>query len=270
MAIRDDYVSGFLYSSSVESPGIGAVRKSIGYLASAFMALLLLNLPLHAQDWSWPDKPKNLKVLSGEFSGRRLGGVMRGFIIGLGVRCGHCHVGVDGKSLSTFDFASDANPNKNRARVMMRMVEDIKGHLQKIDPSGVNRVELSCNTCHRGITRPIALNAQLGQTFRADGIEASVTQYSELKEKYYGTGAYQFKESILNNLAYAAMEKNPKGALKAFKLNSEEYPESWNVWDSLADGYMHAGDKKKAKKYFKKSLKLNPDNQNAKDMLKKL
>ena len=57
---------------------------------------------------------------------------------------------------------------------------------------------------------------------------------------------------------------------KAFKLNSKEYPKSGNVWDSLADGYTHAGDKKKAKKYYRKSLKLNPDNQNAKDMLKKL
>ena len=33
---------------------------------------------------------------------------------------------------------------------------------------------------------------------------------------------------------------------------------------------MRAGKMKLAKKYYKKSLKLNPDNQNAKDMLKKL
>ena len=63
---------------------------------------------------------------------------------------------------------------------------------------------------------------------------------------------------------------DPEGAVKVFKLNSKEYPKSGNVWDSLADGYMQAGDKKKAKKYYRKSLKLAPDNQNAKDMLKKL
>ena len=271
MAIKAIDFSSLIYSSSVESSGINVVRKSIGYLASAFMALLLLNLPLYAQDWSWPDKPKNLKVLSEEFTGRRLGGVMRGFIIGLGVRCGHCHVGVDGNPLSSFDFASDENPNKDRAREMLRMVEDIKGHLQKIEPSGVRRVELTCLTCHGGRTRPITLSAQLRDTHETDGLEASLAQYTELKEKYYGKGAYHFKESILNTLGYAALSKeNKKGALKAFKLNSKEYPKSWGVWDSLAEGYMLNGDKKKAKKYYKKSLKLNPDNQNAKDMLKKL
>jgi len=267
MAFKTADFRGLFYSSSVEGAGINSVRKSIGYLASVFIALLLLNFPLYAQSWSWPEKPENLQVLGEEYTGRRLGGMMRQFSIGLGVRCTHCHVGEEGKSLSTFDFASDENPNKNRAREMLRMVNDIKGHLAKIDPSGSSRVEISCNTCHRGITRPISLSAQLGETFRAEGIEASLAQYSELKEKYYGTGAYQFTESILNDLGYAALSDNPSGAVKMFNLNAKEYPKSWNVF---ADGYMQSGDKKKAKKYYKKSLKLNPNNQNAKDMLKKL
>ncbi|MCH8272222.1 MAG: c-type cytochrome [Candidatus Marinimicrobia bacterium] len=270
MAIRDDYVSGFLYSSSVESPGIDAVRKSIGYLASAFMVLLLLNLPLHAQSWSWPEKPENIKVLSEEITGGRLAGVMAGFTQALGVHCSYCHVGEEGKGFSTYDFASDANPNKDRAREMLRMVEDIKGHLQMIEPSGAIRVELSCNTCHRGLSRPISLRAQLDETFRTDGIDASIAQYSELKEKYYGTGAYQFKESLLNNFGYAILSENPEGALKVFKLNTKEYPKSGNTWDSLAETYMGKGDMKNAKKYYKKSLKFNPDNQHARDMLKKI
>ena len=270
MAIRDDYVSGLFYSSSVESPGIDAVRKSIGYLASAFMVLLLLNLPLHAQRWSWPEKPENIKVLSEETTGGRLAGVMAGFTQGLGVRCTYCHVGESGKGFSTYDFVSDEKPNKDRARVMIRMVEDIKGYLQKIEPSGANRVELSCNTCHRGLSRPISLSAQLDETFRTDGIDASIAQYSELKEKYYGTGSYQFKESLLNNFGYAILSENPENALKVFKLNTKEYPKSGNTWDSLAETYMGKGDMKNAKKYYKKSWKFNPDSQHARDMLKKI
>ena len=271
MAIRDDYVSSLLYSSSIESPGINAVRKSIGYLASAFMALLLLNLPLYAQGWKWPEKPQNIQVLSKELTGARLGAPMRGFTRALGVRCTHCHVGEEGKPLSTYDFPSDANPNKDRAREMLRMLWSINGHLKNIEPSGDKRVNMWCHTCHRGLARPISLGEQLGETYRAEGLEASLTQYSELKEKYYGKGAYQFGENVLNELGYEALKReNPEGALKAWKLNSKEYPESGNVWDSLAEGYMLNGDNKKAKKYYKKSLKLNPDNQNAKDMLKKL
>ena len=271
MAIKATDFSSLFYSSSAESSGINAVRKSIGYFAYAFMALLLLNLPLYAQDWKWPEKPQNIQVLSKDLTGARLGAPMRGFTRALGVRCTHCHVGEEGKGFSTYDFPSDENPNKERAREMLRMLGSINEHLKNIEPSGDKRVNMWCHTCHRGLARPITLSAQLGETYRAEGLEASHTQYSELKERYYGKGAYQFSESALNELGYEALkQKNPEGALKAWKLNSKEYPKSGNVWDSLAEGYMLTGDKKKAKKYYKKSLKLNPANQNAKDMLKKL
>lgn len=59
-------------------------------------------------------------------------------------------------------------------------------------------------------------------------------------------------------------------ALKVFELNAKEYPESFNVWDSLAECHMRAGNKEKAKKYYQKSLELNPENDNAKKMLKEL
>ena len=92
--------------------------------------------------------------------------------------------------------------------------------LIKIEPSGDKRVNMWCFTCHRGLARPIAFSAQITETYRADGLEASLNQYSELKEKYYGTGAYQFNESVLNNLGYAASSENPDGDLNAWKLTS--------------------------------------------------
>ena len=55
-----------------------------------------------------------------------------------------------------------------------------------------------------------------------------------------------------------------------FTLNTEVYPNSWNVWDSLAEAYMKAGDKDQATTYYQKSLELDPTNENAKEMLKKL
>ncbi len=271
MAIKVTHFSGLFYSGRVEGAGINTVEKIIGFLASVFMALLLLNLPLHAQGWEWPEKPENIQVLSKDITGARLGFPMRGFTRALGVRCTYCHVGEEGKPLSTYDFPSDENPNKERAREMLRMLGSINDHLNKIEPSGDQRVNMWCHTCHRGVARPITLSAQLKETYRTEGLDASLTQYSELKEKYYGKGAYQFGEGALNELGYEVLKKeNPEGAVKVFKLNSKEYPESGNVWDSLADGYMQAGDKKNAKKYYRKSLKFSPNNQNAKDMLKKL
>ena len=130
MVIRSTDFIGVFYSSSVESSDINAVRKSISYLASAFIALLLLNLPLYAQrgdwgGWTWPEKPQNITVLSKELTGRRLRAPMRGFASALGVTCSYCHVGEEGKPFSTYDFASDENPNKDRAREMLRMLRSI-------------------------------------------------------------------------------------------------------------------------------------------------
>jgi hypothetical protein len=90
--------------------------------------------------WIWPEKPKNLHVLPKEWPGSRLRPVMIGFTKALGVRCSYCHKGEEG--MSTYDFASDENPNKNRAREMYRMLSEIDEHLKRIEPSGDKRVNM--------------------------------------------------------------------------------------------------------------------------------
>jgi serine-type D-Ala-D-Ala carboxypeptidase/endopeptidase len=55
-----------------------------------------------------------------------------------------------------------------------------------------------------------------------------------------------------------------------FQLNAQVFPKSSNVWDSLGEAYVKAGDTKTAKEHYEKSLKLNPENQGAREMLKKL
>jgi cytochrome c-type biogenesis protein CcmH/NrfG len=53
-------------------------------------------------------------------------------------------------------------------------------------------------------------------------------------------------------------------------LNVEEYPKSSNVYDSLGEAYMAAGQKDLAIQNYEKSIELDPKNQNGIDMLKKL
>jgi len=64
--------------------------------------------------------------------------------------------------------------------------------------------------------------------------------------------------------------KNYSYAIQIFKLNVSEYPNSSNVYDSLGAAYMKNGQKKLAIKNYEKSLELDPENNNAKEMLKKL
>ncbi len=232
----------------------------------------LLTLPARAQDqWTWPEKPKNLQVLPKDWPGTRLRPVMVGFTRALGVRCSYCHKGEEGKPLSTYDFASDENLNKNRAREMYRMLGDINDHLKKIEPSGDKRVNMWCHTCHHGRPRPMTLDEELGEQYRTKGLKAALDDYADLKKKFYGRAAYDFGEGSLNVFGYELLEKKEfAGAIQVFKLNAETFPESGNVWDSLAESYMKSGDLKKAQETYEKALVLDPANENAKEMLKKI
>jgi tetratricopeptide (TPR) repeat protein len=44
-------------------------------------------------------------------------------------------------------------------------------------------------------------------------------------------------------------------------MNVELFPQSWNVYDSLAEAYAVKGEMGLAIKYYERSLELNPDNQ---------
>lgn len=248
------------------------MRRSVSTRISGMVALaIVLGLPARAQDqWSWPEKPRNLQVLPKDWPGKRLQPVMVGFTRALGVRCSYCHKGEEGKPLSTYDFASDENPNKARAREMLRMLDDINAHLKKIQPSGDQRVNMWCNTCHRGRPRPMTLEEELEERYRTKGLQPAIDDYVDLKKKYYGRGSYDFGEMSLNAFGYDLLEKDAAGAIQVFKLNAEEFPQSANVWDSLAEAYVKAGDLKKGQENYEKSLQLDPTNQHAKEELAKI
>lgn len=78
-------------------------------------------------------------------------------------------------------------------------------------------------------------------------------------------------EPDINILGYEFLgEQKVALAITVFKFNTEKFPESSNVWDSLGEAYMNNGDKELAISNYKKSLELNPDNENAKQMIEKM
>lgn len=80
-----------------------------------------------------------------------------------------------------------------------------------------------------------------------------------------------FSKSGMNRVGYEFLNsKKIEEALEVFKLNVEVYPDYANGWDSLAEACLLNGDKQSAIQYYKKSLDLNPENQNAVNMLKEL
>jgi len=77
--------------------------------------------------------------------------------------------------------------------------------------------------------------------------------------------------NVLNGMGYDSLrEGNINKALELFKLNVILFPDSYNVYDSYGEALLESGDTVAAIINYKKSLVLNPNNENGKKMLKEL
>ncbi|HVW13738.1 MAG TPA: alpha/beta hydrolase-fold protein [Mucilaginibacter sp.] len=78
-------------------------------------------------------------------------------------------------------------------------------------------------------------------------------------------------EDFINSCGYAQLRsKHLDNAIDLFAQNVKLHPNSFNAYDSLGEAYMDAGNKTLAISNYKKSLELNPHNDNGRAMLKKL
>jgi len=72
-------------------------------------------------------------------------------------------------------------------------------------------------------------------------------------------------EADINTLGYQYLGSNQVDkAIEVFKKNVEDYPESWNVYDSLAEGYALKGETKLATEYYQKAFSMVTDDVNKK------
>jgi len=111
--------------------------------------------------------------------------------------------------------------------------------------------------------------SEIAQFLDENGIKAAQKKFRELKgiagNKYY------FLEGDFNRIGYGLLNANKiEEAIAVFQMNVELFPMSANVYDSLGEAYMKNNDTELAVKNYKKSLELNPENNNAEEMLKRL
>ncbi len=100
-------------------------------------------------------------------------------------------------------------------------------------------------------------------------MRSAIEHYWRLKRT--DAEGYDFREFQLNSLGYALLgAERVEEAIEVFVLNVEAYPDASNPYDSLGEAYMVHGDKELAIENYKKSLELNPNNENAIEMLKRL
>ena len=78
-------------------------------------------------------------------------------------------------------------------------------------------------------------------------------------------------ESLLNWLGYLyIMEKQYQRSYNLFKMNIDNYPTSANAFDSMGELLLLQGDSVVAIENYEKSLAINPENVNARNLIAKL
>jgi predicted alpha/beta superfamily hydrolase len=114
-----------------------------------------------------------------------------------------------------------------------------------------------------------------GMQFLFKDLEMKNIRNSSIKEivAYYKknyNGAFSPPENDINAIGYEYLRTDKKKALAFFKLNTTNYPNSFNAFDSLGEAYLLENDKNRALENYEKSVRLNPNNENAKQMIDKL
>ncbi|QCX38982.1 DUF3471 domain-containing protein [Aureibaculum algae] len=99
------------------------------------------------------------------------------------------------------------------------------------------------------------------------GIDAGITHYNTIKD----SENYSLSETEMNAIGYQLIGADKvEDANKIFQLIVKEFPKSSNAYDSLGESFMKLEKNDLAIKNYRKSVVLNPNNQNAITFLKEL
>ena len=119
------------------------------------------------------------------------------------------------------------------------------------------------------VTDPMQYMTELYQAGENEKLASEVSKM--IKDPRYKF--YNF-EAELNSAGYAQIGRGDhQTAIAIFSFVTQLFPDSANAWDSLAEGYLEAGDKEKAKEYYEKAYEMDPDGptgKNASSMLRKI
>ena len=106
------------------------------------------------------------------------------------------------------------------------------------------------------------------ELIKNEGFESIQSCLEHLRKN---TMAYYFDEQLIDRIAFVWMDQGHQTeALEVYKLNAGTFPRSFRANYNLAEAYLKAGDKQSALASLMCCVKLDPDNEAAREALKKL
>jgi tetratricopeptide (TPR) repeat protein len=212
----------------------------------------------------------NLQIIPKDTPREQVIATMTAFAGALGVQCNYCHVqeGRGGRN----DMAADEKPTKKAARGMMVLAREINTKLpEAVGKSAEATTRVGCATCHRGLPIPKQIADIVTEAAASSGPAAGLAKYKELREKFYGSGSYDFSENSLLTAAQRAVAANrADDALAYLQANLEYNPQSPRSYLMMAQIHNAKGDKMSAIKALEKAIELDPTNAQAKAQLQQL
>ena len=136
--------------------------------------------------------------------------------------------------------------------------------------SGLNAMNILNN-------KPISISKQsltklYGSTLVDKDIDIAFIKFQELRDD---TSHYYLSEEDMNDLGLqllyeAKFNRHNELALEVLKQNTLLFPNSFNTYDSYGEALAKVGKKDEAIFMYRKSIKLNPDNEGGKKILEEL
>jgi tetratricopeptide (TPR) repeat protein len=114
-----------------------------------------------------------------------------------------------------------------------------------------------------------SLSDRMAEALDAGDVAEAVRRYRSYRAE--ARHAYVDTENELNALGYRELkQKRYDRAIALFRLNVAEHPSSANVYDSLGEALLLAGQRDAAIRQYRKSLQLDPRDENARSVLDEL
>jgi hypothetical protein len=166
---------------------------------------------------------------------------------------------------SGFEFESELYPVSER--IFNTHIDDVMLEFPLVSGERPDSVFLNWMGVRHSLKAVSPEYVSAFEKFSTGEIAEGCELLSARRESYMAD--YPDLEFIMNRLGYVYLRKGEiSAALQLFRLNVNLFPQSYNVYDSYGESLMVNDQIELAIENYKKSLELNPNNQNAERVIK--